>query len=812
MTDPTRSAPTLGDLIARRYSRRDALRGSATTAGAVVIGGSLLAACGGGSGGSNSDPLPTVTATASPTSAAPGSRVTITGTASDNGTVTSTTFVQVGGAPVSLSATTGLTTSFIVPGAAVASTIVIRFTANDNSGQSSSVDVNITASANTLSFTAVDKNRNDRVTVPAGYTVTTLIATGDPIASGVAAYSNTGADADFTSRFGDNGAGFLYFGLVASGTGIDVSNSARGLLAMNHEGITQAYLHAGGPTAPGGVRPTAEVAKETEAHGISVVEVAANASNVWAPVTTSAYNRRVTPSSPVVFYGPVRGNALLQTAFSADGSAGRGTIGNSALTTTGWGTALTSEEKWARYFRRPSADNARRTARQVYALNRYGITASAGLYGWETAAAAGSLYARWDAQATGSSATADYRNEPNQFGWVVEVDPYDKAATVRKRTALGRFAHSGVHQFVTVTGLKPAVYMADAGQNEYLYKFVSNTVYASADTTAADRMSIGDKYLDAGTLYVAKFAADGTGTWVPLTFGSNGLDAANATYAFADQADVLTHARIAGDILAATPLDQPQWIQQNVGAVGSTGISTGELLIAMNGNNSRAASATNPAAPRAYVDAPNPQVGNRNGHIVRLREVNSAPDATTFTWDIYAFGAGADLDATNINLSGLVATNDFSGPEGLRFARQSNPAGTATPLMFIQTDDSAYRDVTNNQMLVALGTGAVTDGGTAAAKTITNAGGTTQATRVGATLSANTLKRFLVGPVEAAVTGVDTSPDGRTLFVNIQHPGENGTAAAPTSNWPANQSAASAARPRSATIVITRTDGGVVGL
>ncbi|MFD1786581.1 alkaline phosphatase PhoX [Sphingomonas floccifaciens] len=803
MTDPTRTAPTLGDLIARRYSRRDALRGSATTAATVVLGGSLLAACGSDNGGS-SDALPTVTATASPTTAAAGTRVTITATASDNGSVATTRFSQVSGSPVALSATTGLTTSFIVPGSVTGNVIVIRFTATDNLGQESFADVNITGTASTLSFTAVDKNRNDRVTVPAGYTVTTLLATGDPLASGVAAYSNAGTDADFANRFGDNGAGFLYFGLVASGTGIDVSNSARGLLALNNEGITQAYLHANGPTAPGGVRPASEVAKETEAHGVSVVEVAASAANAWAPVTTSAYNRRVTPSTAVVFNGPVRGNALLQTAFSTDGTAGRGTIGNSALGASAWGTALTSEEKWARYFRRPSTDNARRTAKQVYALNRYGVTATTGLYDWASAAAASSLYARWDAQATGASATADYRNEPNQFGWVVEVDPYDKAATVRKRTALGRFAHSGVQQFATVAGVKPTIYMADAGQNEYLYKFVSNTVFVATDAAATDRMAIGDKYLDTGTLYVAKFAADGTGTWVPLTFGANGLDASNATYAFADQADVLTHARIAGDILAATPLDRASWIQRNV--------VTGDLLIAMNGNDARTGATTNPASPRAYVDAPSAQVGNRNGHIIRLQDANGLPDATSFTWDIYAFGAGADLDATNINISGLAATNDFSGPEGLRFARPTSASGVAAPLLFVQTDDQAYRDVTNNQMLVALGTGALGDGGSTAAKTITNNGGTTQATRIGAALTATGLKRFLVGPNEAAVVGADTSPDGRTLFVNIQHPGENGTAAAPTSNWPANQTGAASARPRSATIVITRNDGGVVGL
>lgn len=804
MTDPTRTAaPSIGDLIERRLSRRAALRGSATTAATVVFGGSLLAACGSDDDQGTGDALPTVTATASPTSAPVGSRVTITATATDNGSIASTSFTQVSGPAVTLSATSGLTTSFIVPASVAATTIVIRFTATDNLNQSASADVNIGGAANALGFAAVTKNRDDRVTVPAGYTVTTLIATGDPVAGGVAAYSNAGTDADFAGRLGDHGAGFLYFGLVASGTGIDVSNSARGLLAMNHEGVTPAYLHPAGPTAPGGVRPAAEVAKETEAHGISIVEVAATAANAWSAVAASTLNRRITPSTAVAFNGPVRGSTVLQTASSTDGTAGRGTIGNAALGSTAWGTALSGEDKWARYFRRPAADDARRTPKQVAALNRYGVNSATGLHGWATAGAANSLYARWDAQATGPSATADYRNEPNHFGWVVEADPYNPAAPVRKRTALGRFAHSGVQQYTAIVGVKPTVYMGDDGQNEYLYKFVSNTVYASADAAAADRMAIGDKYLDAGTLYVAKFAADGTGTWVPLTFGTGALTAANTTFAFTDQADVLTHARIAGDVLAATPLDRPAWIQVNA--------LNGELLVAMTGNDARTGANTNPASPRAYADAPSTQVGNRNGHILRMRETGNLPDATTFNWDVFAFGAGSDLDAANINVSGLAASNDFSGPEGLRYARPSNPAGLGFPLLFIQTDDLAYRDATNNQMLVALGTGAVGDGGTTAAKTITNAGGTTQATRVGAAITANTLRRFLVGPNEAAVTGVDTTPDGRTMFVNIQHPGENGTAAAPTSNWPANQTAASGARPRSATIVITRTDGGVVG-
>jgi uncharacterized protein len=106
--------------------------------------------------------------------------------------------------------------------------------------------------------------------------------------------------------------------------------------------------------------------------------------------------------------------------------------------------------------------------------------------------------------------------------------------------------------------------------------------------------------------------------------------------------------------------------------------------------------------------------------------------------------------------------------------------------------------------------------GDGASRTITNTDSTgatrTQATPVGKAPAA-TLKRFLVGPKECEITGVDSTPDGKALFVGIQHPGENGTPTNITSSWPDTQSgAASTARPRSAVIVITRTDGGVVGL
>jgi secreted PhoX family phosphatase len=255
-------------------------------------------------------------------------------------------------------------------------------------------------------------------------------------------------------------------------------------------------------------------------------------------------------------------------------------------------------------------------------------------------------------------------------------------------------------------------------------------------------------------------------------------------------------------------MDRPEWTGVNP--------ANGEIYLTLTNNNNagRPITGTDAANPRSYVEpvGTGSTSGNPNGHIIRMREAGNLPTATTFAWDIYLFGADStDANAANVNLSGLTTDNDFSSPDGLWFARPQNPSGVGRPLLWIQTDDGAFTDRCNCMMLAAL-PGRVGDGG---ARTITNTNGTTatQATFVGAPATAATLRRFLVGPVQAEITGVDTTPDGRTVFVGIQHPGENGTPAAPSSNWPANQNgAAPGVRPRSAVVAVTRTDGGIVGI
>ncbi|XAH23235.1 PhoX family phosphatase [Xylophilus sp. GW821-FHT01B05] len=660
----------------------------------------------------------------------------------------------------------------------------------------------------TLGFNPVAKSLADAVVVPAGYTASVLYRLGDPIASGVADYRNDGTDpaASYDRRAGDHHDGMSYFG-IGNGDRWESTSAGRGLLAMNHEAITPSYLHPTGQTTSGSgnaqVRTVAEeVQREFFLHGVSVIEVSKSGS-AWAYNRSSRFNRRVHTLTPMTLSGPAAGSAAMATKYSAQGTATRGTVNNCANGTTPWGTYLTCEENWAGYFRRIAAtDDANRSAKEKAAFARYGV-AGAGRELWATVTpdTTDDQYGRWNAEVRGASAAADYRNGPNTYGWVVEIDPFNPSAAPKKRTALGRMGHEGACLGPVAAG-KPLVwYMGDDSRNEYIYKFVSTQNWDPAD--ASRGLAAGDKYMDSGRLYVARFNADGSGTWLELKLGVNGITASNAAYAFADAADVLINARLAADAAGATKMDRPEWTAVNP--------KTGDVYVTLTNTNaaSRPISATDAANPRFYNDpkgaAKTAQLGNPNGHIVRFADANRDPAATSFTWDVYLFGARSTASA-DINLSGLGADNDFSSPDGLWFSQ------AAPGLLWLQTDDGAYTDVTNCMMLAAV-PGKVGDG---AARTITNVGtdGATrqQATRVG-TAPGTTLRRFLVGPKECELTGIAESGDGRALFVNIQHPGEDtkpdyGNPASFGSHWPDGGSA----RPRSATLVITRNDGGRIGI
>ena len=660
-----------------------------------------------------------------------------------------------------------------------------------------------------LGFTAVAKSIADTLTVPAGYTARVLLRLGDPIGDNIPEYRNDGNDdaASCARRAGDHHDGMHFFGMSAAGK-FSAEVSDRGLLVQNHESITPMFLHPRGPTIRGigsaALRTEqAQVLKEFLLHGVSIVEIHRAAEGRWSVDRGSRFNRRIHTLTEMVLSGPAAGSVYMVTKYSPAGTRTRGTVSNCANGYTPWGTYLTCEEHWAGYFRRIAAeDDAKRSVKEVASLNRYGVR-GAGRQLWSTVTpdTADELYGRWNAMARGGAATDDYRNVANTYGWVVEIDPFAPSSMPRKRTALGRFAHEGAWPAKVEPGRALVWYMGCDGRNEYIYKFVSAARWDPADATAG--LTAGDKYLDNGKLYAAKFERDGTGRWLELSHGANGIDASNPSYSFADAADVVINARLAADVAGGTKMDRPEW--------GAVDPLTGAVYMTLTNNSetARPLAALDAANPRHYADKRadgKAQIGNPNGHIIRWLENGGDPSATSFRWDIFLFGARATAHPDNVNLSALGSDSDFSSPDGLWFSRVTN-------ICWIETDDGAYTDVTNCMLLAAL-PGVVGDGG---ARTITStdaSGAVRQVqTFAGAQLGSR-LRRFLVGPVACEITGMAESPDGRALFVNIQHPGEDtvpaniGNPEAYTSHWPDG----GAARPRSATIVITRDDGGMIGV
>ncbi len=578
-------------------------------------------------------------------------------------------------------------------------------------------------------FAAVAINRSNQITVPAGYTARVMFAWGEPIAADGPAYLdgglNTGADQE--QQIGMHHDGIHYF---------PISNrpqrDQRGLLVMNHEYIDQAQMHRDGATTVNGVRVADEVRKEIAAHGVSVLEIVQRG-GVWERAFTHR-DRRITGATLMEITGPLRGNAKLRTAFSPSGTQARGTLNNCGNGYTPWGTYLTCEENWAGYF-------VNRDATRPREHTRFGVPSSASRYRWDT------VEPRFNASSVGANAESDFRNEPNTFGYIVEIDPFNPTSIPKKRTAMGRFAHEGCVFAQPVVGKPVVFYSGDDSQNEYIYKFVTRGVYVPL-------LGVVD-LLESGTLYVAKFDDNGSGTWLALDINDAAFRAAaaNANVSFTDQADVLLNTRLAADVAGATRMDRPEW--------GAIDPANGEVYFTLTNNSSRTAAQVTPANPRG----PNPF-----GHIIRWRETGNDPAATSFTWNLFVLSGPQDnsriLPATQnrpLNADGIHAS-----PDGLWFDR----AG----LLWIQTDMSGSQLATgpfgNNAML--------------AANPVTG-----------------DIRRFLIGPVGCEVTGIIYSGDMRTAFVNIQHPGEDGTL-----GWPGGGST----RGRSATVVVTKDDGGVIGL
>jgi uncharacterized protein len=271
------------------------------------------------------------------------------------------------------------------------------------------------------------------------------------------------------------------------------------------------------------------VLKEMHAHGVAIVRVRADAGGQWSIVEDSL-NRRVHGLTPMEIGGPVRGSDLVRTKFSPDGTMVRGTLNNCAHGVTPWNTYLAAEENWAGYFANTDTLDQKPDLPRENA--RYGVSSArkGGRYGWHLAESGADEYVRFDALTKSHDATDDCRNEPNRFGWMVEIDPFDPESVPVKRTHLGRFAHEGVIFAPAVAGRPVVCYSGDDARFEYIYKFVSSR--------PSDPETRDGSILDEGTLYVARFHDDGTGEWVALAPGENGL---TPDAGFADLAQILVN-------------------------------------------------------------------------------------------------------------------------------------------------------------------------------------------------------------------------------------------------------------------------------
>lgn len=541
-----------------------------------------------------------------------------------------------------------------------------------------------------LGFKGVPVSRQDGVVVAAGYKAVPLYSWGDPVSDGPAWNPNASQGAaEQILQAGDNHDGMHFFSLPKGS-----SNSSRGLLVMNHEYVNPP-LHPNGPSES--PRPLPEVQKEQAAHGVSVIEVQRNDLNQWQVVRPSPFARRLTANTPMRIAGPAAGHSKMRTVDDPAGTAVLGTLNNCAHGFTPWGTYLTCEENWDDYF--VNTDETDRVARREHA--RYTV-AGTSEYAWHDADP------RFDATPP-VDGSLGYVNETNRFGWVVEFDPFDPSSVPVKRTALGRFSHENCSFFTDRNG-RMAFYMGDDARGEYIYKFVPEAV-VDPGNPAANR-----DLLDRGTLYVARLNEDGSGRWIALVHGENGL---TPEAGYADQGDVLINTRSAADLVGATPMDRPEWVTINP--------ATGDAYVTLTNNSNRGKPDNDP------VDAANPRANNRYGHIVHLRDANADSTATEFSWEIFVL-AGDPASAT-VEMRGNVQGDSFGSPDGLWFDYFGR--------LWIQTDyddrDALYANLGNCQMLAA-------------------------------DPQTREIRRFLVGPTGCEVTGVITTPDGTAMFVNIQHP------------------------------------------
>jgi len=580
------------------------------------------------------------------------------------------------------------------------------------------------AGPSSLTFEEVPHGLDKTHHVPTGYEAQVMIRWGDPVVAGAPAFdpaNQTGAAQE--KQFGYNCDFIGIHPLPAGSTAND-----RFLMVVNHEYTAPGLMFSGlGSGRSVNHQVTEEQAKvEIAAHGGTVIEIARDGSG-WKVVPDSKFARRITGTTPMTISGPAAGHDKLKTSADPTGRSVLGMLNNCAGGSTPWGTWLTCEENFNFYF--GGSDVAKLPDAASY--KRYGINKSA--YAW-------SRYVdRFNIDKE--------PNEPNRFGWVVEIDPYDPAATPIKRTALGRFKHEGCTYTLAKDG-RVVFYSGDDERFDYLYKFVTAKPWNRQDR-AANR-----DLLDEGTLFVARFVDAGKVEWLPLVQGQGPLTAENG---FATQADVVINARLAADQLKATPMDRPEDVETNP--------VNGRTYVMLTNNTRRT---------EQQVNFANPIARNAHGHVIEITPKDGDHAAAEGTWSIFIVGGKPGIDPA------------------ARYHRQTSDNG------WLSCVDNCTFD-SKGRIWIA------TDGAPTAAGI---ADGLYGADTAG--YGRGLTRCFFQAPTGAEVCGPLITPDDGTVFLAIQHPGEDAgsTYDKPSTRWPDFKDNMP---PRPSVIAITKKGGGTIG-
>jgi secreted PhoX family phosphatase len=591
---------------------------------------------------------------------------------------------------------------------------------------------------NRFSFKEVAAGVDEKHHVADGHEADVLIRWGDPVLPGAPAFDPMKQTAAAQKQqFGYNNDYIGYLPMPGA-----ANPSHHGLLVVNLEYTNEELMFPGigvdqQAKEANFAKMTKELADiEMAAHGGAVIEIRRE-NGKWQVVANSKYARRIHVDTPMEITGPAAGHDRMKTKADPSGRHVLGTLNNCAGGTTPWGTWLTCEENFHGYFWGKLADDHP----EAKNFKRYGVPSSA--YAW------GKWHDRFD--------VSKETNEPNRFGWVVEIDPFDPTSTPKKRTAMGRVKHEGAAGIIARDG-RYVVYTGDDERMDYVYKFVTRGTVDRNNRTANANL------LDDGTLYVARYNADGTGEWLPLVHGQGPLTAANG---FNSQADVLIGARHAGDALGATKMDRPEDVEANP--------KTNKVYVILTNNSNRKPN---------EVDAANPRAANHFGHIIEMTPQDGDHAAAKFTWEILVKCGDHTVAAVGASFSSATTKDGW-------FGMPDNLAVDVDGRLWIATDGNSDRETGRADGLW----GIETEGEARA-----------------------TSKLFFRCPAGAEMCGPEFTPDGETLFVAVQHPGDDGpkwkafgrpsSFEDPSTRWPDFKPDMP---PRPSVLAITKRGGGKVG-